>query len=103
MDAKSILHLVVTFLGALFKFQRQLTLENLALRQQVSMLRQSVKRPRATVMDGRILIPYRHQEAPYNPTPTLLHNGLALMAWRPVRRVRRVMCCFLYLSASSMV
>jgi hypothetical protein len=45
----SILHLVVTFLGALFKSQRQLTLENLALRQQVSMLRQSVKRPRATV------------------------------------------------------
>jgi hypothetical protein len=36
------------FLLALFKSQRQLILENLALKQQVAMLRQSVKRPRAT-------------------------------------------------------
>jgi len=47
----SILHLVFTFLGALFKSQRQLALENLALRQQVAMLRQSVRRPRATPAD----------------------------------------------------
>jgi hypothetical protein len=32
----SILRLAVTFLGSLFKSQRQLVLENLALRQQVS-------------------------------------------------------------------
>ncbi len=47
----SILTLVIIFLGALFKSQRQLVLENLALRQQVTMLRQSVKRPRATAAD----------------------------------------------------
>ena len=44
----SILTLLITFLGSLFKSQRQLDLENLALRQQVTMLRQSVKRLRAT-------------------------------------------------------
>jgi hypothetical protein len=49
MAAMSILRLVVTFLGSLFKSQRQLAFENLALRQQVTMLRQSVKRPRATL------------------------------------------------------
>jgi hypothetical protein len=47
----SILTLLITFLGSLFKSQRQLVLENLALRQQVTMLRQSVKCPRATVAD----------------------------------------------------
>jgi hypothetical protein len=46
-----ILTLLITFLGSLFKSQRQLVLENLALRQQVTMLRQSVKCPRATVAD----------------------------------------------------
>jgi hypothetical protein len=47
----SILTLLITFLGSLFKSHRQLALENLALRQQVTMLRQSVKRPRATAAD----------------------------------------------------
>jgi putative transposase len=42
---------VVRFLGSLFKSRRELLLENLALRQQMTMLRQSVKRPRATVAD----------------------------------------------------
>jgi putative transposase len=51
MAVMSILHLVATFLLSLFKSQRQLALENLALRQQVTMLRQSVKRPRATPAD----------------------------------------------------
>jgi hypothetical protein len=45
------LTLVITFLDSLFKFQRQLVLENLALKQQVTMLRKSVKRPRATTAD----------------------------------------------------
>ena len=40
----SILTLLITFLGSLFKSHRQLALENLALRQ-------SVKRPRATTAD----------------------------------------------------
>jgi hypothetical protein len=39
---------VITLLGSLFKPQRQLILENMALRQQVTMLRQSVKRHYAT-------------------------------------------------------
>ncbi len=47
----SILTLLITFLSSLFKSQRQLVLENLALRQQVTMLRQSVKRLRATAAD----------------------------------------------------
>ena len=47
----SILTLVITFLGSLFKSHRQLRLENLALRQQVAMLQQSVKRPRASTVD----------------------------------------------------
>ena len=47
----SILRLVAAFLGSLFKSKRRLVLENLALRQQVAMLRQSVKRPRATHAD----------------------------------------------------
>lgn len=47
----SILHLVATFVGPLFKSKRQLVLENLALKQQVAMLRQSVRRPRATPAD----------------------------------------------------
>ena len=46
-----ILILAFTFARSLFKSQHQLMLENLALRQQVTMLRQSVKRPRATVAD----------------------------------------------------
>ena len=36
---------------SLFKSRRRLILENLALRQQVAMLKQSVRRPRATVAD----------------------------------------------------
>lgn len=43
--------LAVMFLRSVFKSRRQLLLENLALRQQVTMLRKSVKRPRATVAD----------------------------------------------------
>jgi hypothetical protein len=50
----SILTLLITFLGSLFKSQRQLVLENLALRQQVTMLRHSVKRARATAA-GKLL------------------------------------------------
>ena len=43
--------IAVMFLRSVFKSRRQLLLENLALRQQVTMLRQSVKRPRAIVAD----------------------------------------------------
>lgn len=44
----SILRLAAAFLLSLFRSQRQLILENLALKQQVAMLRRSVKRPRVT-------------------------------------------------------
>ncbi len=47
----SILTLLITLPGSLVKSQRQLVRENLALRQQVTMLRQSVKRPRSTAAD----------------------------------------------------
>lgn len=67
----SILHLVLSFLGALFKSQRQLALENLALRQQVAMLRQSVKRPRAKRADKLFWIFFsRHVDG----WRTLLHG-----------------------------
>jgi putative transposase len=51
MANMSFLILSVTFLRSFFIARHQLVLENLALRQQVTMLRQSVKRPRATVAD----------------------------------------------------
>ena len=47
----SILRLAITLLLSLTKSRRQLLLENLALKQQVTMLRQSVKRPRTTTAD----------------------------------------------------
>lgn len=54
----SILHLLVTFVLCLLKSQRQLVVENIALRQQVAMLRQSVKRPRPSVADRLFWIIY---------------------------------------------
>ncbi len=67
----SILQLLLTFLGALFKSQRQLALENLALRQQVAMLRQSVKQPRARHADKLFWIFFsRHVDG----WRTLLHG-----------------------------
>jgi hypothetical protein len=42
--------IVVAFASA-FKSRRQLVLENVALRQQVSMLKRSVERPRVSVSD----------------------------------------------------
>ncbi len=43
--------LIARFVHSLFRSQRQLVFENLALRQQVVMLRQSVKKPRPSVAD----------------------------------------------------
>jgi hypothetical protein len=60
----SILRFVVTFLGSLFKSRRQLVLENLALKQQVAMLRQSVKRPTATAAATARLLPRACYRAP---------------------------------------
>jgi len=42
---------IAAFVHSLFKSRRQLTLENLALRQQLAMLKPSVKRPRVSLVD----------------------------------------------------
>ncbi len=42
---------IAALVHSLFKSRRQLTLENLALRQQLAMLKQSVKRPRVSPVD----------------------------------------------------
>jgi hypothetical protein len=42
---------IAAFVHSLFNSRRQLTLENLALRQQLAMLKQSVKRPRVSPRD----------------------------------------------------
>ena len=42
---------VLATVGSLFKSRRQLTLENLALRQQLAMLKPSVKRPQVSPVD----------------------------------------------------
>ena len=45
-----VLH-IAAFVHSLFKSRRQLTLENLALRQQLAMLKLSVKRPQVSTAD----------------------------------------------------
>ena len=47
----SILRLAVSLLLSLFKSRRRLVLDNLTLRQQATMLRQSVKKPRPSMAD----------------------------------------------------
>jgi hypothetical protein len=92
----SILRLVVSFILCLLKSQRQLVLENLALRQQVTMLRQSVKRPRATSAD-RMFCSKRdvnkRKESTKHPVvldyPSPNHLPQPLPPHHP-RRVRRV-------------
>ena len=42
---------LLEMIGAILKSRRQLALENLALRQQLVMLKQSVKRPRVSTID----------------------------------------------------
>ena len=42
---------IAAFVHSLFKSRRQLALENLALRQQLAMLKPSVKRPRVSTLD----------------------------------------------------
>ena len=67
----SILHLLVTFVLCVLKSQRQLVVENIALRQQVAMLRQSVKRPRPSVADRLFWIIYSRY---VNGWRNLLHS-----------------------------
>ena len=48
---QSLLLAVLTTVCSLFQPRRQLALENMALRQQLAMLKQSVKRPRVSTID----------------------------------------------------
>ena len=52
------LRLLAAFVVVSLKSQRQLVLENLALTQQVTMLRQSVRRPRVSMADRLFWIVY---------------------------------------------
>ena len=91
----SILTLLIIFLGSLFKSHRQLALENLALRQQVTMPRQSVKRPRTTAADklfcSKRYVNKRKEstkqpDALDDPSPSLLPQRLAEHHRRRVAR-----------------
>jgi transposase InsO family protein len=73
MANMSSLTLVITFLGTLFKSRRRLVLENLALKQQVAMLRQSVKRPRATLADRMFWILFSRYVDGWRNTLHALH------------------------------
>jgi len=95
----SILTLLFIFLGSLFKSHRQLALENLALRQQVTMPRQSVKQPRTTAAD-KLFCSKRYvnkrKETPNqpttfdNPSPIDLPQPIPPHQQRRVRQVCRV-------------
>jgi putative transposase len=78
----SILQLASIFLGALFKSQRQLALENLALRQQVAMLRQSVRRPRATPADKVFWILFSRYVDGWRSLLHILHRKGFRLYWR---------------------
>jgi hypothetical protein len=73
MANMSILRIVFTFLGSLFKSQRRLILENLALRQQLAMLRRSVKRPHATPADKLFCIAFSRYIDGWRTTLHALH------------------------------
>jgi hypothetical protein len=45
------IYILLAMVGSLFKSRRQLTLENLALLQQLTMLKTSAKRPRVSPID----------------------------------------------------
>ena len=76
----SILRLVATFLSSLFKSKRQLVLENLALKQQVAMLRQSVRRPRATPADKLFWMLFARYVDGWRDTLHALHTDLSDLA-----------------------
>jgi len=83
MAALSIIQLVLTFLGALFKSQRQLALENLALRQQVAMLRKSVKRPRAKQTGKLFWIFFELADSTIDTHELLLRSLALLLLFEP--------------------
>ena len=82
----SIIRLVVTFFGSLFKSRRQLALEGLALKQQVAMLRQSVKRPTATAADRMFWILFSRYVDGWRTTLHALHPDTVVRWHRQGRR-----------------
>ena len=76
----SILGLTISFLPSLFKSQHQLVLENLALRQQVTMLRQSVRKPRPSVADKLFWILFSRYVDGWRNTLHALHSD-TIVRW----------------------
>jgi len=74
----SILTLVITFLSSLLKSQRQWRLENLALRQPVAMLQQSVKCPRVSTVDRAFWILFSRYVDGWRNTLHALHPDTVL-------------------------
>jgi len=73
MAGRSIVRLVASFIRLLFKSHRQLLLENLALKPQLAMLQQSVKRPRASVTDRNFWILFSRTVDGWRNTLHVLH------------------------------
>ena len=63
--------LVIKTLFSALQGQRQLALENLALRQQLALLHQTVKRPRITPLDRYFWVIFSKQIAGGDPCSTL--------------------------------
>ncbi len=68
--------LLARFVHSLFRSQRQLVLENLALRQQVVILRQSVKKPRPSVADKLFWIIFSRYVDGWRKILMLLYAGI---------------------------
>jgi len=65
--------LIARFVRSLFRSRRQLVLENLALRQQLAMLRQSLKKPRPSVADKLFWIIFSRYVDGWRKTLCSLH------------------------------
>jgi hypothetical protein len=84
MAALSFLRLAAAFASSLFKSKHQLVLENLALQQQVPMLRLSVMRSSSCKLSTK------QPTALDEPVDSQAPQGLPSHRRRRVRRVRRV-------------
>jgi hypothetical protein len=95
----SILILLLTFVRSSFKSQRQFELENLALRQQVTTLRQSVKHCSSSTASPGIKAPNNPTHST-NPTPGSFPNPFQHITGVEYQ-VRRVPASWAALSAAS--
>jgi hypothetical protein len=87
--------LIARFVHSLFRSQRQLVLENLALRQQVAMLRQSVKKPRPSVADKLFWIVFLRYVDGWRKILCSLHPATVVRWHRQVSLLKIQSCCFL--------